>query len=127
MALAASSFVDISTKPKPRGRPVNWSVTMRTDSTAPDCWNSSRRSSSVAWNDRLPTNSLAGIANLLPHLEPRASPPQAHRRGVGHNAPDTESIGALCYMPRKGGPYPTFGFWACQGNPYGGKDPISRS
>jgi hypothetical protein len=53
MALVSSSFVAISTKPKPRGLPVNWSVTIRTDSTVPACWNSSRRSSSVAWKEEL--------------------------------------------------------------------------
>src|SRR6266545_4560813 len=35
---------------------------MRTDSTVPACWKSSRRSSSVAWKERFPTNSFAAIA-----------------------------------------------------------------
>src|SRR5262249_51555129 len=55
---------------------------MRTDSTVPACWNSSRRSSSVAWKERLPTNSFAGIASLLPRSGPKVllSPgsPAAH-------------------------------------------------
>src|SRR5207245_4078526 len=64
MARSASSLVAISMKPKPRGRPVNWSVMMRTDWTVPACWKSSRRSSSVAWYDRFPTNSFADMAPL---------------------------------------------------------------
>src|SRR2546422_3850531 len=35
---------------------------IRTVSTVPDCWKSSRRSSSVAWKERFPTNSFAAIA-----------------------------------------------------------------
>src|SRR5882762_100905 len=61
-AFVASSFVAISTKPNPRGRPVNWSVMIRTVSTVPACANSSRRSSSVAWKERLPTNNFAAIS-----------------------------------------------------------------
>src|SRR5205085_1154430 len=61
-AFVASSFVAISTKPKPRGRPVNWSVMIRTVATVPACANSSHRSSSVAWKDRLPTNNFAAIS-----------------------------------------------------------------
>src|SRR6266508_5315325 len=44
---------------------------MRTDSTVPACWKSSRRSSSVAWKERLPTNSFAGITGLLPRSGPK--------------------------------------------------------
>src|SRR2546422_10692650 len=35
---------------------------IRTVSTVPDCWKSSRRSSSVAWKERFPTNNFAAIA-----------------------------------------------------------------
>src|SRR3989337_772588 len=38
---------------------------IRTDSTVPACWKSSRRSSSVAWKERFPTNSLAAMPDLL--------------------------------------------------------------
>src|SRR5215831_4982867 len=37
---------------------------IRTDWTVPACWKSSRRSSSVAWYDRFPTNSFADMAHL---------------------------------------------------------------
>src|SRR5262252_6163062 len=56
---------------------------MRTDSTVPACWNSSRRSSSVAWKERLPTNSFAGIASLLPRSGPKVLLSPAHRRRMG--------------------------------------------
>src|SRR5947207_9130229 len=50
-----ASARDISTNPKPRGRPVSRSVMMLTDSTVPCAANSSRISASVAENGRLPT------------------------------------------------------------------------
>src|SRR5262245_40062766 len=58
---------------------------MRTDSTVPDCWNSSRRSSSVAWKERLPTNNFAGITNLLPRSRPSVTLPRLTLRRVGHH------------------------------------------
>src|SRR5262245_57951740 len=66
---------------------------MRTVSTVPDCWKSSRRSSSVAWKDRFPTNNFAAIVRppspsesggnrtLLPGY-----PVMAHRYMTGRDA-----------------------------------------
>src|SRR6266478_1772150 len=50
-ASAASSAVDISTKPNPRERPVSRSVTTAADSTVPAAANSSRRRSSDVEKD----------------------------------------------------------------------------
>ena len=47
IARAASAWL-ISTKPKPRGRPVSRSVGSETDSTVPCCENSVRTSASLA-------------------------------------------------------------------------------
>ena len=55
MAREASPSELISTKPKPRERPVSRSLMIATDSGVPVCAKYSRSSSSVAWNDRLPT------------------------------------------------------------------------
>ena len=55
MAALADRLSGISTKPKPRERPVSRSVMILTFSTAPYCSKSWRRSFSVAVNARLPT------------------------------------------------------------------------
>jgi hypothetical protein len=55
MTAAPSSFVDISTKPKPRERPVSRSSTTEADSTVPACPKSCCKSSLEVSNDRLPT------------------------------------------------------------------------
>src|SRR5213082_4247034 len=57
MAREASAF-DISTKPKPRGRPVSRSTISVTFSTVPCLANRARTASSVAVNGRFPTYSL---------------------------------------------------------------------
>src|SRR5256885_13861728 len=57
MARDASAF-DISTKPKPRGRPVSRSVIRETFSTVPCLENRARTASSVAVKGRFPTYSL---------------------------------------------------------------------
>src|SRR5579863_4362704 len=64
MARDASAF-DISTKPKPRGRPVSRSVISETFSTVP-CWeNNVRTASSVAVKGRFPTYSL--VTEVVTH------------------------------------------------------------
>src|SRR6266568_342566 len=55
MAFSPSSEFDISTKPKPRERPVSRSVKMLTRSTCPYASNSWRNSSSEVLKLRLPT------------------------------------------------------------------------
>src|SRR5579862_4269920 len=55
MARSASSALVISTKPKPRERPVSRSFNTLTRSTAPYSSNSDRIDSSVAPKSRLPT------------------------------------------------------------------------
>src|SRR2546423_5185726 len=55
MAASPSSREDISTKPKPRERPVSRSSTTLADSTVPACEKSSRSSSLEVWNERFPT------------------------------------------------------------------------
>src|SRR3989449_5153700 len=60
-ASCASSAVAISTKPKPRDRPVPGSVTTVADSTVPAAAKTSRRRSLVTENGRPPTNSLCAI------------------------------------------------------------------
>src|SRR5437667_7448243 len=57
VAREASAF-DISTKPKPRGRPVSRSTISVTFSTVPCLANRARTASSVAVNGRFPTYSL---------------------------------------------------------------------
>src|SRR5690348_16585171 len=53
-----ASALDISTKPKPRGRPVSRSVIRDTFSTVPCLENKARTPSSVAVKGRLPTYSF---------------------------------------------------------------------
>src|SRR5574341_1608980 len=55
IAAVASSGVDISTKAKPRERPVMRSSTTLADSTVPACANKVCSSSLVVWNARFPT------------------------------------------------------------------------
>jgi len=50
-----ASELDISTKQKPRGRPVSRSLMIFTDSTLPCFSNNERTSSSVAEKGRFPT------------------------------------------------------------------------
>src|SRR5439155_7393681 len=65
MACSASSGVAISTKPKPRDRPVSRSVTTLADSTLPAAAKASRRRSLEVENARPPTKSLTAMAGLL--------------------------------------------------------------
>src|SRR5215467_15768878 len=71
---------------------------MRTVSTVPACWNSSRRSSSVAWKERLPTNSFAAIAILLPSMQ--AAPVGHPAASIG--APSLVTGGNACQGPVRG-------------------------
>src|SRR5437867_13273811 len=65
MACSASSGVAISTKPKPRDRPVSRSVTTLADSTLPAAAKASRRRSLEVENARPPTKSFTAMAGLL--------------------------------------------------------------
>src|SRR5262245_66232421 len=65
MACSASSGVAISTKPKPRERPVSRSVTTLADSTLPTAAKASRRRSFEVENDRPPTKSFTAMEGLL--------------------------------------------------------------
>src|SRR3989442_1487420 len=64
-ASCASSVVAISTKPKPRDRPVPLSVTTVADSTVPAAAKTSRRRSLVTENGRPPMKSFCAMARLL--------------------------------------------------------------
>src|SRR5882724_3711361 len=57
-AASPASFEAISTKPKPRERPVSRSSITLADSTVPACENSWCKSSLEVWNERLPTYSF---------------------------------------------------------------------
>src|SRR2546428_295512 len=63
MAFCASAFDPISTNANPLERPVSRSMITVTDSTAPDCSNRVRRSSSVVAYDRFPTYSLFSMSS----------------------------------------------------------------
>src|SRR5690242_270914 len=65
MAAAASSGVAISTKAKPRDRPVSRSSITEADSTVPTAAKASRSSSLVVRNERFPTYSLVAILTIL--------------------------------------------------------------
>src|SRR4029453_13944471 len=69
IALCASLAEAISTKPKPRERPVARSVTTAADSQAPICANRASRSAVVVSNERLPTKSFLPMdfSTLLHH------------------------------------------------------------
>ena len=54
-AFLASSSLAISTKPKPRERPVSRSITMEADATCPWASKAARREFSSVLNERLPT------------------------------------------------------------------------
>src|SRR5262249_18110885 len=58
IACSASSFVDISTNPKPRERPVSRSVTTVADSTAPAAAEASRGRALERGEERPPPDSL---------------------------------------------------------------------
>src|SRR5919206_1746543 len=72
IACSASSGVAISTKPKPRERPVSRSVTTAADSTVPVAAKTSRRRSLEVEKDSPPTKSLTamGRAPLVGNPEP---------------------------------------------------------
>src|SRR5256885_12927821 len=67
MAREASAF-DISTKPKPRGRPVSRSVIRETFSTVPCLENRARTASSVAVRSEEHTSELQSPCNLVCRL-----------------------------------------------------------
>src|SRR5581483_8048484 len=69
MARAASAL-DISTNPKPRGRPVSRSVMRETFSTVPCLEKRARTDSSVDENGRLPTYSLVTGRHSLLRQDP---------------------------------------------------------
>lgn len=75
IAREASAF-DISTNPKPRGRPVSRSLINETFSTAPCLANSSRTISSVAVKGRFPTYSFVTERSYLVYrMRGRRQPP----------------------------------------------------
>src|SRR3989442_15319604 len=84
-ASCASSAVAISTKPKPRDRPVPGSVTTVADSTVPAAAKTSRRRSLVTENGRPPTNSLCAITCPLATSSAESARPgwRKKRRGRG--------------------------------------------
>src|SRR5437870_9305274 len=61
MAFSASSVVAISTKPKPRERPVSRSVITAADITSPKRAKAPRRPSLEVENERPPTNSFTDM------------------------------------------------------------------
>ena len=65
IAFSASSVVAISTKPKPRERPVSRSVITAAESTAPKRANAARNHSVEVENERPPTNSFTDMTWLL--------------------------------------------------------------
>jgi hypothetical protein len=65
MARSASSVVAISTKPKPRERPVSRSVITAAESTAPKRAKAARNPSVEVENERPPTNSFTDMTWLL--------------------------------------------------------------
>src|SRR5438093_4194763 len=82
MACSASSGVAISTKPKPRDRPVSRSVTTLADSTLPVAAKASRRRSLEVENERPPTKSLTAMEGLLLPSEPVRDPELGRRSGT---------------------------------------------
>src|SRR5438093_8602708 len=82
MACSASSGVAISTKPKPRDRPVSRSVTTLADSTLPVAAKASRRRSFEVENERPPTKSLTAMEGLLLPSEPVRDPELGRRSGT---------------------------------------------
>jgi hypothetical protein len=65
MAAAASSGVAISTKAKPRERPVSLSSITEADSTVPTAEKASRSSSLVVRKERFPTYSFVAISSTI--------------------------------------------------------------
>src|SRR5437667_6807286 len=82
-AAVASSFVAISTKPKPRDRPVSRSVTTVGDWTSPKPAKASRRRSFDVEKERPPTKSLTAMGLVLYCLPPRARPERGRSWGRG--------------------------------------------
>src|SRR6185503_3061544 len=74
MACLASCSLPISTNAKPRGRPVSRSITILVSATVPHWLNTSRSSSSVVLNERLPTYRRLPIV-ILPVSNPAELPP----------------------------------------------------
>src|SRR5262249_7952371 len=75
----------ISTKPKPRERPVSRSVITCTRETVPNCAKASRRSSEVVLNGRFPTYRFFAMIDPHPRLTGGTSQPesqQADRHGA---------------------------------------------
>src|SRR3954453_6954931 len=65
--MASSPPLDISTKPKPRERPVSRSVATWARVTVPYSPNQLSRSSEVVWKGRFPTKMFLLIVFLRPH------------------------------------------------------------
>src|SRR6266849_6475207 len=83
---SASSAVAISTKPKPRERPVSRSVTTAADSTWPAAANTSRSRSVDVENARPPMNSFCAMGApplLLPRCEFMHAPEKRGRWSRG--------------------------------------------
>src|SRR2546428_8369823 len=101
IACSASSGVAISTKPKPRERPVSRSVTTRADSTLPIAAKTSRRRSLDVEKERPPTKSFTAIwrTSVFRVFVTSPSAEEAWRRGLveaasprPHAAPDAERL-----------------------------------
>src|SRR5438552_8854362 len=103
MAFSASSVVAISTKPKPRERPVSRSVITAADITSPKRAKAPRRPSLEVENERPPTNSFTDMTLLLSsagsippeYISPvcllqRAMPPR--NDDLHGNAPDDSRV-----------------------------------
>src|SRR5437868_7176025 len=108
MALSASLAELISTKPKPRDRPVSRSVTTVADSHVPSSEKSVSRSALVVLNDRFPTKIFLPMANApapagplvvlsrLPEREARSS------EGATEGRAQTRRTGGLSSLSRPG-------------------------
>src|SRR5690242_17259678 len=80
IACSASSFDAISTKPKPRERPVSRSVTTLADSTLPHAANASRSRSVDVEKERPPTKSFTAMGSAPCGLPTVHAIPELGRR-----------------------------------------------
>src|SRR6185437_10928667 len=71
LAMASSAPADISTKAKPRDRPVSRSETSCAETTLPCSSNSSRRSSALVLKERLPTYNFLLMVILSGYPTPK--------------------------------------------------------
>src|SRR3989442_14432138 len=110
IAFSASSVVAISTKPKPRERPVSRSVITAADITSPKRANAPRRPSLEVENERPPTNSFTDMT--CPFRLPDRIPPsipvrllqRSSTRNAAHHSSNSRAAIDSC---RKPWPWPT--------------------